>query len=87
MLLPVNRHLVIKVIVEEKKESGVLVPDDYKQDASTYSLVTLRCASPDSEFEPGSKLVVPTHMIEELNIFGEKYYVVLENHVVGILDD
>jgi len=32
-------------------------------------------------------LVVPTHMVEELNIFGEKHCVVLENHVVGILDN
>jgi len=87
MLRPVNRHLVVEVVVEQKKDSGILVPDDYKQDVSAYSLVILHRASPGSEFESGSKLVVPTHMIEELNIFGEKHCVVLENHVVGILDN
>lgn len=87
MLNPVNRYLVVEVMVEQKKESGILVPDDYKQDAPVYSLVTLLRASADSKFEAGSKLVVPTHMIEDLNIFGEKHCVVLENHVVGILDN
>jgi co-chaperonin GroES (HSP10) len=87
MLCPVNRHLVVEVVVEQKKESGILVPEDYKQDQSVYSLVTLLKAGPNSEFQSGARLVVPTHMIEELDIFGEKYCVVLENHVVGILDD
>ena len=87
MLYPVNRFLVVEVMAEQKKESGILVPDDYKQDRSTYSLVTLLKASSESEFQSGSKLVVPTHMVEELNIFGEKHCVVLENHVVGILDN
>jgi|TARA_R110000772_G_scaffold20091_1_gene55859 co-chaperonin GroES (HSP10) len=87
MLYPVNRFLVVEVMAEQKKESGILVPDDYKQDRSVYSLVTLLKAGPESEFKFGSKLVVPTHMVEELNIFGEKHCVVLENHVVGILDN
>ena len=87
MLYPVNRFLVVEVMAEQKKESGILVPDDYKQDRSTYSLVTLLKAGTESEFKIGSKLVVPTHMVEELDIFGEKHCVVLENHVVGILDN
>ena len=79
MLYPVNRFLVVEVLAEQKKE--------YKQERSVYSLVTLLKAGPESEFKFGSKLVVPTHMVEELNIFGEKHCVVLENHVVGILDN
>ena len=87
MLYPVNRFLVVEVIAEQKKESGVLVPDDYRQDKSAYSVVTIIKSSPESEFQSGSKLVVPTHMIEELDIFGEKHCIVLENHVVGILNN
>ena len=87
MLCPVNRHLVVEIVVEHKKESGNLVPEDYKQDMPAYSLVTLLKSGVNSEFRSGTKLVVPTHMIEELEIFGEKHYIVLENHVVGVFDN
>ena len=87
MLCPVNRFLVVEIVAEQKKESGILVPDDYKQDRSAYSLVTLLKSGPESEFESGSKLVVPTHMIEEIELFGKKHHVVLENHVVGFFDN
>ena len=63
------------------------VAEDYKQDMPAYSLVTLLKSGVNSEFRSGTKLVVPTHMIEELEIFGEKHYIVLENHVVGVFDN
>ena len=87
MLCPLNRYLVVEPILEQKKESGVLVPDDYETEQSVYILVNLLKAHPESNLKSNSKLVVPTHMVEEVDFFGEKYYVVLENHVVGLLDN
>ena len=87
MLFPLNRHLVVEPILEQRKDSGVLVPDDYKTEESAYILVTLSRSHPESDLIPGSKLVVPTHVVEEINFFGEKYHIVLENHVVGLLDN
>ena len=85
MLNPVNKYLLVKPILEEKTESGVLIPDDYVEKQSAFSLVELLAANPQSTLYQGLKLVVPTHMLEEIDIFGEKYHVVLENHVVGSL--
>ena len=87
MLNPMNRHLLVNLIKEEKKESGVLVPQDYMVEASSFSLVVLLSAHADSTLQPGTKLAVPTHMIEEVELFGEKYHVVLENHVIGFFDN
>jgi co-chaperonin GroES (HSP10) len=88
MLRPMNRHLVVQPILEQKKESGVLVPDDFLTNESEHSLVELISASPDvSSLFIGQKLVVPTHMLQEIDIFGQKFHVVLINHVIGILDD
>ena len=87
MLFPLNRHLVVEPILEQRKDSGVLVPDDYKTEESAYILVTLSRSHTESDLIPGSKLVVPTHVVEEINLFGEKYHIVLENHVVGLLDN
>ena len=85
MLRPLNRHLVVEPIVEQKKKSGVLIPDDYEIDQSAYILVTLLKTHPESNLIDNSRLVVPRHVVEEITFFGEKHHVVLENHVVGIL--
>jgi co-chaperonin GroES (HSP10) len=87
MLFPLNRHLVVEPVLEERKDSGVLVPDDYKTEESAYILVVLLKSHAESGLTPGTKLVVPAHMVEEISFFGEKYYIVLENHVVGLLDN
>jgi hypothetical protein len=83
MLFPLNKYLVVEPILEQKKESGVLIPDDYET-RSVYILVNLLKAHPESNLEPNNKLVVPTHVVEEVDFFGEKYHIVLENHVVGL---
>jgi co-chaperonin GroES (HSP10) len=87
MLCPLNRYLVVEPILEEKKDSGVLIPDDYKTEQAAYVLVTLLRAHPESNLSPGNKIVVPAHMVEEVSFFGEKHHIVLENHVVGLLDN
>jgi len=86
MLCPLNRYLVVEPILEQKKESGVLIPDDYETQ-SVYILVSLLKAHPESSLIPGSKLVVPSHMLEEVGFFGEKHHIVLENHVVGLFNN
>ena len=87
MLCPMNRYLVVELIREEKKDSGILVPEDYKEEDSAYSLVKLLKTHDNSSLEAGMQLVVPTHMIEELQLFGKKHCVVLENHVIGFFSD
>jgi len=87
MLHPLNKHLVVEPINEEKKPSGVLVPDDAKIETSSYKLVRLIRAHTESGLYPGAKLVVPTHMIEEVEFLGSTHYLVLENYIVGFFED
>ena len=87
MLRPANKYLVVEPILEQKQESGVLVPDEYRVNDSAFSLVELLATNFGSTLTSGMKLVVPTHMIEEIALFGKKHYVVLENHVVGFFDN
>ncbi len=87
MLYPLNKHLVVEPIEEEQKPSGVLVPDDVKIDNSSYKLVRLIRAHSESSLFPDAKLVVPTHMIEQVEFFGNTHYLVLENYVVAFFDD
>jgi|TARA_R110000823_G_scaffold270092_4_gene389772 co-chaperonin GroES (HSP10) len=87
MIHPMNRYLLVDPIREEKKESGILVPEDYREEQSLYSLVRLLKTNTDSKLSEGSKLVVPAHVVEEIDIFGEKHHMVLENHVIGFFED
>tara|TARA_R110000824_G_scaffold247300_5_gene436396 strand:- start:413 stop:676 length:264 start_codon:yes stop_codon:yes gene_type:complete len=83
MFEPMNKYLSVEPIKEEKKSSGILVPDSYESDVSAFSVVSLLKANAQSNLKPGTKIVVPTHMIEEITLFGKTYHVVLENNVIG----
>ena len=83
MLKPLNKYLIIDPIEEHVRDSGVIIPDDVKIEDSTYKAAVLLAANIDSELIHGSKLLVPTHMIEEVAFLGKKYYLVLENCVMG----
>lgn len=87
MLYPMNRYLLVNPIKEDKKESGILVPEDYKEQQSAYALVKLLKTSTNSSLSEGMKLIVPAHIVEEIDLFGEKHHVVLENHVIGFFED
>ena len=88
MLQPLNRYLVVNPLEEKEQESShVLIPDDIKIDISKFKLVVLLAAHADSNLKKGIRLVVPTHMIEEAVFSDKKYYLVLENHVVGFLEE
>ena len=83
MFYPLNKYLVVKPIDEVKKQSGILVPEGVDVDNSTFKLVQVVQPNLDSKLNIGMKVLVPTPMMEEASFFGEQYYLVTENHVVG----
>ena len=83
MLYPLNKYLVISPIEERKTHTGVLVPEDCIA-ASAFKLAEIEEVNDQSKLEKGTRVVVPTHMIEEVSFSGETYYLVTENNVVGI---
>ena len=88
MLYPLNKHLVLEPINEEMRSSGgVLIPDDVRIEEPSYKLVRLLRAHSESSLYPGAKLVVPTHMLEEVEFLGSVYYLVLENYIVGFFEE
>ena len=87
MLYPLNKYLVVEPIEEIKKESGILVPEGVSIDNSVFKLVEVIEPHADSKLRVGMKILVPSHMVEQADFFGETYYLVLENHVVGFIGD
>mgnify|MGYP001316739823 CR=1 FL=1 len=90
-LIPENRHLLVYP-VEESQESNydkvqLLMPDDFKPPQSLHVVCEVVAIAKDSKFygEPVDRIVTERRMLQEINIEGETYYLVLENYVFGRL--
>ena len=96
---PVNRHILVVPHIRKQEEdhSGVLLPDDYKPQEERYITATVLDISPDcashfrnlrcSVFSKNKEIVIDGTMLEEIKHRDKKYYVILENYVVGLLKE
>lgn len=93
-LKPVNRHIsIVPHFKTEKTDSGVILPDDFKQEDARYIKATVIDISSDCkrdfhELRYGTvgpkEIVVDKSMIESVEIGDKTHYMILENYVVGI---
>tara|TARA_Y100000310_G_scaffold330788_1_gene403068 strand:+ start:2855 stop:3118 length:264 start_codon:yes stop_codon:yes gene_type:complete len=82
---PVNNHLYVKVLQEDKEETGVLLPHDYRSAEKPFAAVKVLGASMAAAWMPGSVLVVEAQMLRDIEHRGETFTVVKENYVIGVL--
>ena len=80
---PVNNHLYVEVLDEEKEETGVLLPQDYRSAEKPFAAV--RVVAPAVGWREGSVLVVEAQMLRDIQYAGETFTVVKENYVIGVL--
>ena len=90
-LMPANRHLHVKPLPEkeeEKQETGVLLPDSYKPQQSSYMAARVIGLAPECivDCDKGEIIVIERSMLNEINFEGETFYLVLENYVFGRID-
>ena len=91
IIKPTNRwlHVEIKEENPEGEESLVLLPESYeKAPASEYTIVSIISARTGEHdlFSPGSKAVVPTHLIREITVDGHAPFFLIEySHVMAVL--
>jgi len=85
MLYPLGKYLVVEPLDEAKTSSGVLIPGDVNIESNAYKLVKIIEPNIDSKLKGGMRVIVPTHIIEEVAFFGETYYLVTENNIVGFV--
>jgi len=85
---PCNRYLLIQKAEKTLEvESLIQVPEGFKPSGPTHEMVTIKAIAAGTKppLAVGDRAVVLGHMIEEVD-FGEgKVYLILENHVVGIV--
>ena len=85
---PRNRHILVGMPEEtetEESKSSFILPDDYEKPKSEYVRVSvLDCTA--TELELGNYIIVPRHMIQEINVDGETYHLVLDNYVLASIE-
>lgn len=86
---PCNRHLLVEETTkEEKKKSTFILPEEFKVNKDPYKIVKVLSCADDCEKikQEGIHIVVPSNMIEILDVFGSKYKIVQENYVNLIVE-
>ena len=83
---PRNRHLLVEKIQKKEEETSVLLPESYKK-VEEYLLLRVLATSPDCSVmaRKGEKIVVPTHLVQEVDVDGQNFSIVLENHICGVI--
>ena len=88
--IPTNRHILIqKRNIQKEEDSVVLLPDGYKPRSDEYVKVKILKIADGCNIEalPGDDLVVREAFIEELSLDGKALYLILENHVMGVIEN
>jgi co-chaperonin GroES (HSP10) len=72
---------------EEIEKSLVALPEDYKPAEKPYKVVSV-VKDPDlgkKSYKVGDVVVVPTHVIREVEIRDNKFYLVERNHILAVV--
>ena len=84
---PLNRHVLVKLIEKQKKEtqSLVVLPNDYKQPESPHQLGVVLDLSSDVSLplKCGDTVVFEKRTMQRIEVDGKMHYLVLENYIYG----
>jgi hypothetical protein len=82
---PCNRYILIKPILEEEKQTAVLVPDTFRVKKSSFIKAKVLDWAEDVNLSlhENAVIIINSNMIEEIDINDEKHHLVLENYVLG----
>ncbi len=91
-LKPLNRHDVIRPLAtddELAEEATILLPDGYKPKNITYDIAIVLRSAPDCKIKLKSldRVVVQSSMVEKIEFGGKQIHVILENYIMGTIDE
>ncbi len=85
---PCNRYILVNRQPSQEEEMLIALPEGTFQTENRFERVSIEGIS--SEVRPplavGKDVVVLSHMIEEVDFGNGPVYLVLENHVLGIVE-
>ena len=83
-LEPRNRWIGVDLSFDKKEDaqSAVILPEEYKPSEAPHKAVSVK-KDPEEEYRFGDVIVVPTHVIREIVLRDETFYLVERNHVMA----
>jgi len=89
LLNPCNRRFLVEPLEEDEiEETSILLPDDYKeQNPFGVALVLKRAPQCTIDAHPGDTVIYSANMIENITIGGKKFFLLLENYVLGTIHE
>jgi co-chaperonin GroES (HSP10) len=88
---PVNRYLHIQVpeAPPPQTDSGIVLPESFKPTEERYIIACVMGWATDVRFnerlEKNCNVIVDKSMIEQFQVEGKQYNVILDNYIIGIL--
>jgi len=78
MLQPLDKRIVIKPIIPQKKESVIIVKDESPQ-----SFEVVAIGDEVKKVNVGDKVLIAAHSTSEVNYEGQKYIIVNETNIIA----
>jgi co-chaperonin GroES (HSP10) len=74
---------IVKITQEEERQENLLVlPEDFKRPESAHQVVMV-VTDPRAHYVAGDKVIVPTHVIRDVEVEGRMFHLVEVNHVMA----
>ena len=83
-IIPRNNWVHVELeSVEAENESLVLLPEDYRKNKPHYSIVRIKF--PLAEYAVGDAVIVPTHVIQVIEVNDRTVHLIQSNHIMAIV--
>ena len=69
---------------EEENPYSIALPDDYRPAEKPYKAVSI-VRDPEGEYKHGDVVVLPTHIIREIELSTNKFHLVERNHIMAVV--
>lgn len=86
---PCNRHILVSPIEEDQIDNtGILLPEDYKA-KNPFGVARVIKKSHDCSLDiyPGERVTYSSNMLQNVTIGGKEFFLLLENYVLGIINE
>lgn len=84
---PCNRYILIQTEEEQEKKSAVLLPEDYKPKQEGFVKAKVLATSEEAKEFSGKTIVINKSMTEKVKVSGETLTLILQNYVMGVLEE
>ncbi len=89
-LSPRNRYLLVEekhvTVSKQEQDRGFVLPTNYKEKVEPYKVMRV-VEDSNGKYEPESLLLVPTNVLEEVELSEQKFYLVLDNYVMAVIKE